>query len=149
MKIRRRRKQRIFAKWCLTAEAAGVHVVVVPKDRSVGLTDTVRSVACGAAERLPLVIVTNLARTLRELSQSGIWIVGTSDRAEKPIYELDLTLPLAMVMGSEGKGLRRLTAEHCDFLGRIPMRGSAESLNVSVATGVCLFEAVRQRAISE
>lgn len=135
---------------CLrTAEAAGVHVVVVPKDRSVGLTDTVRSVACGAAERLPLVIVTNLARTLRELSQSGIWIVGTSDRAEKPIYELDLTLPLAMVMGSEGKGLRRLTAEHCDFLGRIPMRGSAESLNVSVATGVCLFEAVRQRALSE
>lgn len=135
---------------CLrTAEAAGVNAVVIPKDRSVTITDTVRSVACGAAERLPLVSVTNLARTMRQLSQSGIWIVGTSDNAEKSLYQLDLTMPLAMVMGSEGKGLRRLTSEHCDFLGRIPMHGSAKSLNVSVATGVCLFETVRQRALKK
>jgi len=131
---------------CLrVADGAGVQAVVVPKDRSVGLTDTVRAVACGAAEHVPLIQVVNLARTLDQLKEAGIWTVGTADRAEKSIYQLDLTGPLAFVMGSEGKGLRRLTAEKCDFLASIPMCGSVSSLNVSVATGICLYEAVRQR----
>jgi len=131
---------------CLrTAEAAGVHVVLAPKDRSVAVTETVRKVACGGAERVPFVQITNLARVMDQLKEAGLWLVGTSDRAERTVYDLDLSGPLAIVMGSEGKGLRRLTAEKCDFLAQIPMSGSVESLNVSVATGVCLYEAVRQR----
>ncbi len=131
---------------CLrTAEAAGVHAVIVPKDRAVGLTPAARKASAGASEVLPLVQVTNLARTLRALKERGIWLYGTSDQADSPLYEQDLRGPMALVMGSEGEGLRRLTAETCDFLIAIPMRGAIESLNVSVATGVCLFEAMRQR----
>ena len=131
---------------CLrTADGAGVQAVVIPKDRSVHLTPAVRTVACGAAEHVPLIEVTNLARLLDQLKEAGVWLVGTADKAPKSIYEIDLTGPLALVMGSEGKGLRRLTAEKCDFLASIPMQGSVSSLNVSVATGVCLYEAVRQR----
>jgi len=131
---------------CLrTADAAGAHAVVVPKDRAAGLTATVRQVASGAAENIPLVQVTNLARTIDQLKQAGLWIVGTSDSAGQSIYEIDMVGPTALVMGSEGKGLRRLVAEKCDFLAKIPMLGSVECLNVSVAAGVCLFEAVRQR----
>lgn len=122
--------------------------MIIPKDRSVHLTSTVRTVACGAAEHVPLVEVTNLARVLDQLKEGGIWIVGTADSAVKSIYEVDLKGPLAVVMGSEGKGLRRLTAEKCDFLVSIPMHGAVESLNVSVATGVCLYEAVRQRSVT-
>ena len=103
------------------------------------------SVACGAAEVIPLVAVTNLARTLEKLQQRGLWIVGTAGEAEQEIYEQDLSGPIVLVMGAEGKGMRRLTREHCDFLVRLPMAGSVSSLNVSVATGVCLFEALRQR----
>lgn len=132
---------------CLrSADAAGVHVVIVPKDRSASLTPVVRKVACGAAEAVPLVQVTNLARTLRELKDAGIWIVGTAGEATETLYEADLCGPLALVMGAEGSGMRRLTKEHCDHLIKIPMIGTVESLNVSVATGVCLFEALRQRA---
>jgi 23S rRNA (guanosine2251-2'-O)-methyltransferase len=132
---------------CLrSADAAGVHAVVVPKDRSVSLTDTVRQVACGAAEHVPLVMVTNLARTLEKLKEAGLWLVGTADDAPQSLYDIDLTGPLAIVMGAEGTGLRRLTREACDFLVRIPMAGAVECLNVSVAAGVCLFEAVRQRS---
>lgn len=131
---------------CLrTADAAGVHAVIAPKDRSVGLTDAVRRVACGGAENVPFVQVTNLARTLRELKEAGVWLVGTADDAESTIHEIDLCGPLAIVMGAEEKGMRRLTSELCDFTARIPMSGSVECLNVSVAAGVCLFEAVRQR----
>jgi len=134
---------------CLrSADGAGVQAVVIPKDRSVHLTPAVRTVACGAAEHIPLVEVTNLARLLDQLKEAGVWLVGTTDQAPKLIYEIDLTGPLALVMGSEGKGLRRLTAEKCDFLASIPMHGSVSSLNVSVATGVCLYEAVRQRSAS-
>ena len=104
-----------------------------------------RKVACGAAEVIPLVAVTNLARTLEKLQQRGLWVVGTAGEAEQEIYQQDLTGPLVMIMGAEGKGMRRLTREHCDFLVKLPMSGSVSSLNVSVATGVCLFEAVRQR----
>ena len=128
-----------------SAEAAGVQAVIAPKDRSASITDTVRSISAGAAERVPFVRVTNLARTMRELQQENIWIVGTDTEGEKILYETDLVGPTAIVMGSEGKGLRRLTRESCDFLCHIPMPGKIESLNVSVATGVCLFEAVRQR----
>lgn len=131
---------------CLrSADAAGVHAVVIPKDRSVGMTDTVRHVAAGAAENIPLITVTNLARTLGELKKMGVWLVGTADDAEQYIYHIDLNCPVAIVMGAEGKGLRRLTREHCDFLARLPMNGTVECLNVSVATGICLFEVVRQR----
>jgi len=131
---------------CLrSADAAGVHAVVVPKDRSVALTRTVRMIACGAAEKVPFVQVTNLARCMKQLQDMGVWLVGTIANVSQTLYDLDLRGPLAFVMGSEGKGLRRLTAERCDFLVSIPMAGSVESLNVSVATGVCLFEAVRQR----
>jgi len=131
---------------CLrSADAAGAHAVIAAKDRAVGLTDTVRRVACGAAEHIPFVVVTNLARTLTHLKEAGLWLVGTVDDARESLYDIDLTGPLALVMGAEGKGLRRLTHERCDFLVRIPMSGSVECLNVSVATGVCLFEAVRQR----
>ncbi len=131
---------------CLrSADAAGAHAVVAPKDRSVGVTDTVRRIASGAAENIPFVQVTNLARTMDNLKEAGLWIVGTTDTSEKSIYDMDMTGPVAIVMGSEGTGLRRLTTEHCDFVANIPMSGSVECLNVSVAAGVCLFEAVRQR----
>lgn len=131
---------------CLrTAEAAGVHLVILPKDKSAPLNATARKVACGAAELVPVVRVTNLARVLRDLRDRGIWLVGTSGDAEASIYEMDLKGPLGLVMGAEEKGMRRLTREHCDWLAHIPMQGEVSSLNVSVATGVCLFEAVRQR----
>lgn len=131
---------------CLrSADAAGVTAVIVPKDKAVGLTPVVRKVASGAAETVPLVVVTNLARCLQSLQEQGVWLVGTDDEATVSLYEQDLTGPLAIVMGSEGAGLRRLTRECCDHLVSIPMAGELSSLNVSVATGVTLFEAVRQR----
>jgi 23S rRNA (guanosine2251-2'-O)-methyltransferase len=131
---------------CLrTADAAGVHAVLAPKDRAVGLSAVVQRVACGAAQTTPYLMVTNLARTLRELKALGVWIVGTDEEAEQTLDTVDLTMPTAWVMGAEGEGMRRLTKELCDVLVRIPMNGSVESLNVSVATGVCLFESVRQR----
>jgi len=128
-----------------TADAAGVQAVIVPKDKSATLNATVRKVACGAAETLPLVAVTNLARTLEKLRQRGLWTVGTAGEAEQEVYDHDFTGPTILIMGAEGKGMRRLTREHCDYLVKLPMAGSVSSLNVSVATGVCLFEAVRQR----
>ncbi len=132
---------------CLrTADAAGVHLVVICKDHSVGITPVVRRAASGAAETLPVIQATNLARVLRELKQRGIWLAGTSDTATDSLYASDLSGPLALVMGSEGSGLRRLTGELCDYLISIPMAGQVESLNVSVATGVCLYEINRQRA---
>ena len=131
---------------CLrNADAAGVHAIIVPKDNSVGITGTVGKVACGAAETIPLFQVTNLARTMRHIQSKGIWIVGTAGEAEGHLYQADLKGPLAIAMGAEGKGLRRLSRECCDSLVSIPMAGSVSSLNVSVATGICLFEAVRQR----
>jgi len=131
---------------CLrTADAAGVTAVIVPKDRAAGLSATVRKVASGAAETVPLIQVTNLARTLRWLKERDIWIVGTDDQATQSLYASKLTGPLAVVLGAEGTGLRRLTRENCDALVSIPMRGVVESLNVSVATGVLLYEALRQR----
>lgn len=131
---------------CLrTADAAAVTAVIVPKDRAAGLTATVRKVASGAAEVVPLIQVTNLARTLRWLKEREIWIIGTDDQAEHSLYAAKLTGPLALVLGAEGTGLRRLTRENCDALVSIPMRGVVESLNVSVATGVLLYEAMRQR----
>ncbi|MEI6179001.1 MAG: 23S rRNA (guanosine(2251)-2'-O)-methyltransferase RlmB [Verrucomicrobiota bacterium] len=132
-----------------TADAAGVHCVVAPKDKAVGITETVRRVSVGAADHVPFAQVTNLARTMEKLKAAGVWLVGTSDHVKsKSIYELDLKGPLALVMGAEEKGMRRLTEENCDFLASIPMAGKVECLNVSVATGVCLFEAVRQRRIT-
>ncbi len=129
-----------------TADAAGVHAVVAPKDKAVGITDTVRRVSVGAADHVPFAQVTNLARTMERLKAAGLWLVGTSDHAtSKSIYDLDLKGPLALVMGGEENGMRRLTEENCDFLASIPMAGKVECLNVSVATGVCVFEAVRQR----
>lgn len=131
---------------CLrTADAAGVCAVILPKDRSATLNATVRKVACGAAEVVPVVSVTNLARTLEKLQQKGLWVVGTAGEATQLVYEQDLRGPIVLIMGAEGKGMRRLTREHCDYLVRLPMAGSVSSLNVSVATGVCLFEVVRQR----
>jgi 23S rRNA (guanosine2251-2'-O)-methyltransferase len=133
---------------CLrNADAAGVAAVIVPKDRSAPLTATVSKVACGAAETVPLVRVTNLARTMRALQEQGIWIAGTAGEATHDIYQAKLDGPLAIVMGAEGDGMRRLTRETCDDLIKIPMAGSVSSLNVSVASGICLFEAVRQRAL--
>lgn len=135
---------------CLrTADAAGVHAVIVPRDRAAGLSPTVRKVASGAAESVPLIQVVNLARTLRWLKEREVWIVGTDDQAPKSMYESNLSGPLAVVLGAEGPGLRRLTKEHCDALVSIPMQGVVESLNVSVAAGVVLFEAVRQRSGSK
>lgn len=128
-----------------TADGAGVHAVVAPKDKAVGITETVRRISVGAADYVPFVQVTNLARTMERLKEKGVWFVGTSDRAEKSLYELDLKGPLALVLGAEEKGMRRLTEENCDFLANIPMAGKIECLNVSVSAGVCLFEAVRQR----
>lgn len=131
---------------CLrTADAAGVHAVIVPKDKAAGLNATARKVACGAAEVMPLVQVTNLARTMKSLQDRGVWITGTAGEAEQTIYQMDLNGPMALVMGAEGKGMRRLTREHCDHLAKLPMLGSVSSLNVSVATGICLFEIGRQR----
>ncbi len=131
---------------CLrSADAAGVDAVVLPRDRSADLNATVRKVACGAAEAVPVVRVTNLARSLRALKERGVWLFGTAGEAGQSLYQSDLTLPMALVMGAEGSGLRRLTREACDFLVSLPMAGSVGSLNVSVATGICLFEAVRQR----
>ena len=133
---------------CLrTAEAAGAHAVIAPKDRASGLTATAMKVSSGSAERLPFVQVTNLARLLRELQQTGVWLVGTSGDSSSALYEIELKGPLAIVLGAEGRGIRRLTREHCDQVVYIPMQGSAESLNVSVAAGVCLFEAARQRGL--
>ena len=133
---------------CLrSAEAAGVHAVIIPKDKAATVTPVVRKVAAGAAERLPIIRATNLARVLKQLKKAGIWVVGTSDKAETDIFQVDLNGPLALVMGSEGKGIRPLVMQHCDTLAHIPMQGGAESLNVSVATGVCLFEALRQRRL--
>jgi 23S rRNA (guanosine2251-2'-O)-methyltransferase len=135
---------------CLrSADAAGVAAVIVPRDRAAGLTPVVRKVAAGAAETVPLVAVVNLARTLRDLKERGIWLVGTDDAADRTLYEADLKGPVALVLGSEGEGLRRLTRECCDQLVAIPMAGAVESLNVSVATGVALFEAVRQRSVKK
>lgn len=131
---------------CLrSAEAAGIQFVIVPKDNAASLTPIAIKVACGAAEVLPLVRVTNLARTLEWLQSQGVWLVGAAGEAEQHHFEMNLTGSLAIVMGAEGKGLRRLTRERCDTLIRIPMMGQVSSLNVSVATGICLFEALRQR----
>lgn len=131
---------------CLrSADAAGVDAVIVPKDKSVLMTPTVRKVACGAAEVVPFIAVTNLVRCLEALKQRGIWVQGAAGEATQSIYKTDFTGPLAIVLGSEGTGMRRLTRETCDGLFSIPMAGEVSSLNVSVSAGVCLFEAVRQR----
>jgi 23S rRNA (guanosine2251-2'-O)-methyltransferase len=132
---------------CLrTADAAGAHAVVIPKDRAASVDGVVRKVAAGAAEFIPVATVTNLARTLGLLKDRGIWVVGTDGEAEQALYSADLRRPLALVLGAEGGGLRRLTKDTCDFLVRIPMAGHVQSLNVSVAAGIVLFEALRQRA---
>ena len=131
---------------CLrVADGAGAHAVIAPKDRAVGLNATAAKVASGAADTVPYITVTNLARTMRELKERDIWLTGTTDDAEKTLYDADFAVPTALVMGSEGEGMRRLTRENCDLLVRIPMEGAVESLNVSVASGVCLYEARRQR----
>ncbi|HJV85791.1 MAG TPA: 23S rRNA (guanosine(2251)-2'-O)-methyltransferase RlmB [Noviherbaspirillum sp.] len=131
---------------CLrVADGAGAHAVIAPKDRAVGLNATAAKVASGAADTVPYITVTNLARTMRELKERDVWLIGTTDDAEKGLYEADFTGPVAIVMGSEGEGMRRLTRENCDVLVSIPMYGAVESLNVSVASGVCLYEARRQR----
>jgi 23S rRNA (guanosine2251-2'-O)-methyltransferase len=133
---------------CLrTADAAGVHAVVIPKDRAATVDGVVRKVAAGAAEFVPVASVTNLARTLDALKARGVWVVGADDDAPTTLYAVDLNRPLALVMGAEGGGMRRLTRERCDFLARIPMAGQVSSLNVSVAAGVALFEACRQRKV--
>ena len=134
---------------CLrTADAAGVGLVILTKDGSAGLSPVARRAAAGAAEVLPILMATNLARVLRRLKENGVWLAGTTDSAEQDIYQADLAGPLGLVVGSEGKGMRRLTAELCDFRLRIPMRGTVNSLNVSVATAVCLYEINRQRSAS-
>ena len=131
---------------CLrSADAAGVTAVIFPKDKSADVTDVVRKVASGAAEAVPWVRVSNLARTIAALKQTGVWIIGTAGDAEETVYERDLTGPCAVVLGSEGAGMRRLTRDLCDFTVKLPMAGSVSSLNVSVAAGICLFEALRQR----
>jgi len=131
---------------CLrVADAMGAHAVIAPKDKSVGLNATVSKVACGAAEVIPYIVVTNLARTLRDLKDAGVWIAGTDMDTETDLFHFDQTGPLAWVMGAEGHGMRRLTREHCDVLVSIPMFGTVESLNVSVASGICLAESRRQR----
>ncbi|WP_207062952.1 23S rRNA (guanosine(2251)-2'-O)-methyltransferase RlmB [Motiliproteus sp. SC1-56] len=132
---------------CLrTADAAGVQAVIAPRDKSAPLNGTAIKVACGAAETVPYVTVTNLARTLKQLQAAGVWITGTAGEATQEISDANLAGPMALVMGAEGRGMRRLTRECCDQLVKIPMAGSVSSLNVSVAAGVCLFEAVRQRS---
>jgi 23S rRNA (guanosine2251-2'-O)-methyltransferase len=135
---------------CLRSSAAAkVTAVIVPKDRAVGLTPVVRRASAGGADRVPLIAVTNLARTLRELKDAGVWITGLDGETETSIYAIDFKGPVAIVLGGEGEGMRRLTREHCDFVAKIPMPGSMESLNVSVATGVVLFEALRQRSVAK
>jgi len=132
---------------CLrVADAAGAHAVVAPKDRAVGLNATAVKVASGAADTVPYITVTNLARALRQMQEAGIWIIGAAGEADKSLYQIDQRGPIAWVLGAEGDGLRRLTRETCDELAKIPMFGSVESLNVSVASGICLFEARRQRS---
>ena len=128
-----------------TAEAAGAQAVIVPRDRSASLTPVVAAAAAGAAETLPLIAVTNLARAMEEIREAGVWIVGAAGEAQRTVYEVDLTGPLAWALGAEGQGLRRLTREKCDWLASIPLQGRTGSLNVSVAAGVCLFETLRQR----
>ena len=131
---------------CLrNADAAGVHAIVVPKDNAARLSGTVRKVAVGAADTVPLVQVTNLSRTMKELQKLGVWIIGTAGETDTCLYDVKLNGPIALVMGAEGKGMRRLTRENCDDIVKLPMAGSVSSLNVSVATGICLFEIVRQR----
>ncbi len=133
---------------CLrVADAMGVHAVIAPKDRAVGLNATVRKVACGAAETVPFIAVTNLARTIRELKEAGVFVVGTTMDAPGTLHNTKLQGPIALVLGAEGDGMRRLTTEACDALITIPMYGSVESLNVSVASGICLYEIRRQRAL--
>ncbi len=134
---------------CLrTAEATGVTAVITPRDNAVGITPVVRKVASGAADIVPIVQVSNLARAMRDLQELGVWIVGTTGDAEQRIYDLDLTGSIAIVLGAEGVGMRQLTAKHCDFIAKLPMLGQVESLNVSVATGVCLYEVIRQRSLA-
>ncbi|WP_455219065.1 23S rRNA (guanosine(2251)-2'-O)-methyltransferase RlmB [Kaarinaea lacus] len=134
---------------CLrTADATGVDAVIIPRDRSVSITSTVVKVASGAAYTVPLVSVTNLSRTILHLQDAGVWFVGTDGASSQTLYELNLTGPIAIVMGAEGSGMRRLTKEKCDYLVQLPMEGTVESLNVSVATGICLYEVLRQRAQS-
>lgn len=134
---------------CLrVADAMGVHAVIAPKDRAVGLNATVRKVACGAAETVPFIAVTNLARTIRELKEAGVYVVGTTMDSQNTLLNTKLDGPIALVLGAEGDGMRRLTAETCDALMTIPMFGSVESLNVSVASGICLYEVRRQRSLS-
>ncbi|MGZ8259986.1 MAG: 23S rRNA (guanosine(2251)-2'-O)-methyltransferase RlmB, partial [Caldimonas sp.] len=134
---------------CLrVADGAGAHAVVAPKDHAVGINATVAKVASGAAETVPYLMVTNLARTLGELKEREIRVVGTSESAPRSLYAVDLSGPLAIVLGAEGHGLRQLTARTCDELVRLPMKGAVESLNVSVASGICLYEAVRQRSVA-
>lgn len=128
-----------------TCDGAGVTAVIAPKDKSASITETVRRVSTGAADWVPFFQITNLARCMEKLKEAGIWIVGTSDRATKSLYQIDLKGPVALVLGAEGKGMRRLTEENCDFLCKLPMAGKVDCLNVSVATGICLYEAVRQR----
>jgi 23S rRNA (guanosine2251-2'-O)-methyltransferase len=131
---------------CLrTADAAGATAVVAPRDRAAGLSPVVRKVAAGAAETVPFAQVTNLARALRDLKEAGLWIAGTAGDGEQELFDADLAGPLALVFGSEGKGLRRLTRDCCDFTLRLPMHGAVASLNVSVAAGIALYEALRQR----
>jgi len=132
---------------CLrSAAAARVTAVIVPKDRAVGLTPVVRRASAGGADRVPLIAATNLARALRTLKDAGVWITGLAGDTDTSIYSIDMKGPVALVLGSEGEGMRRLTRETCDFVAKIPMPGGMESLNVSVATGVVLFEALRQRS---
>lgn len=131
---------------CLrSADAAGIDAVIIPKDKSVGLTDSVAKVACGAALTMPLIQVTNLSRVMKALQQRGIWLFGAAGEAKNSLYQQDLSGPIAMVLGAEDTGLRRLTRENCDMLYKIPMQGHVSSLNVSVACGISLFEALRQR----
>jgi len=131
---------------CLrVADGAGVHAVIAPKDHAAGINAVVAKVASGAAETIPYFMVTNLARTLQELKERNVWVIGTSDDAPKSVYQVDLTGPVALVLGAEGQGMRQLTRKTCDELASIPMRGAVESLNVSVASGICLYEARRQR----
>ena len=131
---------------CLrVADGAGAHAVIAPKDHAVGLNATVAKVASGAAETMPYLMVTNLARTLQELKERNIWVIGTSDDAPKTLFDMDLKGPTALVLGAEGAGMRQLTRKTCDELVSIPMQGAVESLNVSVASGICLYEARRQR----
>src|SRR3990167_1199872 len=135
---------------CLrSAEAAGAHMVIIPKDRSASVTPVVRKVACGAAEAISVIRVTNLARTIRQLQEIGVWIVGAAGEAEQLFYEVNYQGSIAIIVGAEGEGMRELTKKHCDYLVKIPMQGIVSSLNVSVATGVLLFEAVRQRQLAK